>query len=154
MSSVRNAKDQVKSLVRGGIRIGVLVMILSMMLPCTTINSSAAGRPPTATPVNPTPLPTFSPGCTSTADCVSKMTLDEKIGQMTQVEKNALTTPSDIATYYLGSLLSGGGEGPNGAGGTATEWANMYDNFQSYALQTRLKIPLIYGVDAVHGHNN
>jgi beta-glucosidase len=82
------------------------------------------------------------------------MTLDEKIGQMTQANKNALTTPSDIATYSLGSLLSGGGEGPNGSGGTATEWANMYDNFQGYALQTRLKIPLIYGVDAVHGHNN
>jgi len=82
------------------------------------------------------------------------MTLDEKIGQMTQANKNALTTPSDITTYALGSLLSGGGEGPNGSGGTATEWANMYDNFQGYALQTRLRIPLIYGVDAVHGHNN
>jgi len=82
------------------------------------------------------------------------MTLDEKIGQMTQASKNALTTPSDITTYYLGSLLSGGGEGPSGAGGTATEWANMYDNFQGYALQTRLKIPLIYGIDAVHGNNN
>jgi len=58
------------------------------------------------------------------------MTLDEKIGQMTQANKNALTTPSDIRTYYLGSLLSGGGEGPNGAGGTADEWANMYDAFQ------------------------
>jgi beta-glucosidase len=86
------------------------------------------------------------------------MTLDEKIGQMTQVEKNALSnagnSPSDITTYALGSLLSGGGEGPNGAGGTATEWANMYDNFQGYALQSRLKIPLIYGIDAVHGDNN
>jgi beta-glucosidase len=82
------------------------------------------------------------------------MTLDEKIGQMTQVNKNALTTASDITTYYIGSLLSGGGEGPNGSGGTATEWANMYDNFQGYALQSRLRIPLIYGVDAVHGHNN
>ena len=86
------------------------------------------------------------------------MTLDEKIGQMTQVEKNAFgnagNSITDITTYALGSLLSGGGEGPNGAGGTATEWANMYDNFQAYALQSRLKIPLIYGVDAVHGHNN
>src|SRR5215212_1225603 len=92
--------------------------------------------------------------CTSTADCLSKMTLDEKIGQMTQANKNSLTSPSDITTYALGSLLSGGGEGPNGSGGTPTEWANMYDTFQGYALQTRLKIPLIYGVDAVHGHNN
>src|SRR5678815_4759212 len=73
---------------------------------------------------------------------------------MTQANKNALTTPSDITTYALGSLLSGGGEGPNGSGGTATQWADMYDSFQGYALQSRLKIPLIYGVDAVHGHNN
>lgn len=92
--------------------------------------------------------------CTSPADCLSKMTLDEKIGQMTQVAHNYLITPSDIKTYFIGSLLSGGGGGPNGAGGTATQWADMYDNYQSYALQTRLGIPLIYGVDAVHGHNN
>ena len=52
--------------------------------------------------------------CTSPADCLSKMTLDEKIGQMTQANKNSLTSPSDITTYLLGSLLSGGGEGPSG----------------------------------------
>ena len=92
--------------------------------------------------------------CTSATDCLSKMTLDEKIGQMTQANKNALTSPSDIGTYFLGSLLSGGGEGPSGAGGTASQWADMYDNFQNYAVATRLGIPLIYGVDAVHGHNN
>ena len=154
MSSLRNARDQVKSLRRAGIRIALLVLVLALLLPSMTIPTSAAGRPPTSTPANPTPLPTFTPGCTSAMDCVSKMTLDEKIGQMTQVEKNALTTASDIATYYLGSLLSGGGEGPSGAGGTATQWADMYDNFQSYATRTRLQIPLIYGVDAVHGHNN
>ena len=130
-------------------------ILLLTLIPAT--NSSAAGRPPAATPsptaLNPTPTP-VSGGCTSPSNCLSQMTLDEKIGQMTQVNKNALTTPTDIATYYLGSLLSGGGEGPNGSGGTAIEWANMYDNFQNYALQTRLHIPLIYGVDAVHGHNN
>ena len=97
-------------------------------------------------------------GCTSPTDCVSKMTLAEKEGQMTQVEKGAFTLPgnsiTDITKYFIGSILSGGGGGPNGAGGTATQWADMVDNFQSYALQTRLSIPLIYGADAVHGHNN
>ena len=86
------------------------------------------------------------------------MTLPEKEGQMTQVEKNAFTMAgnsiTDIKTYFIGSVLSGGGAGPNGAGGTATQWADMVDNFQGYALQTRLGIPLIYGADAVHGHNN
>ncbi len=103
-------------------------------------------------------LAPLAPGCTSPADCVAKMTLPEKEGQMTQVEKGAFTLSgnsiNDIKTYYIGSLLSGGGGGPNGAGGTASQWADMTDNFQSYALQTRLGIPLLYGADAVHGHNN
>jgi beta-glucosidase len=139
----------VKHALRAGLKIGIALLVIGMLLMSMTTNSFAA-RPPTPTP---SPIPQGN-ACTSTADCLSKMTLDEKIGQMTQANKNALTTPSDITTYALGSLLSGGGEGPNGSGGTATEWANMYDNFQGYALQTRLKIPLIYGVDAVHGHNN
>ena len=144
-----------RNVFRAGVKVTVPTVLVAMLLMSMTATSSFAARPPTATPSNPTATPTSAgSSCTSTADCLSKMTLDEKIGQMTQANKNALTTPSDITSYYLGSLLSGGGEGPNGSGGTATEWANMYDNFQSYALQTRLKIPLLYGVDAVHGHNN
>ena len=92
--------------------------------------------------------------CISTADCLSKLTLSEKAGQMTQVANSYIRNKNDIATYGLGSVLSGGGGGPNGAGGTATQWADMVDDFQSYALSSRLGIPLIYGVDAVHGHNN
>ena len=73
---------------------------------------------------------------------------------MTQVANTYIRNKNDIATYGLGSVLSGGGGGPNGAGGTATQWADMVDDFQSYALTSRLGIPLLYGVDAVHGHNN
>ena len=80
------------------------------------------------------------------------MTLDEKIGRMTQAERGALETISDIEYYKIGSLLSGGGSSPTP--NTVESWANMYDEYQSYALQTRLGIPLIYGIDAVHGHNN
>src|SRR5437870_4960948 len=72
----------------------------------------------------PTTPVAYAAACISTADCLSKMTLDEKIGQMTQAHKDALTTDADIATYFLGSLLSGGGEGPSGSGGTATQWAD------------------------------
>src|SRR6266568_756057 len=76
---------------------------------------------------------TLSSGCISPSDCVSKMTLPEKEGQMTQVEKNAFTMAgnsiTDITTYFIGSVLSGGGGGPNGAGGTAAQWADMVDNF-------------------------
>ena len=100
------------------------------------------------------PSPVYAAGCVSTADCLSKMTLDEKIGQMTLVAHNYLASPSDITGYSLGALLSGGGGGPTGVRGTASQWADMYDGYQSYALKTRLGIPLLYGVDAVHGHNN
>jgi beta-glucosidase len=85
---------------------------------------------------------------------LSQMTLDEKIGQMLQVDSSALTNKSDVATYFLGSVLSGGDSDPPGEDNTPQSWLNYATSFESYALQTRLKIPLIYGIDAVHGHNN
>jgi beta-glucosidase len=81
------------------------------------------------------------------------MTLDEKIGQMVQVDSSALQDKSDIATYFIGSVLSGGNSDP-AAGNTAQDWLDFVNRFKPYARQTRLKIPLIYGIDAVHGHNN
>lgn len=84
-------------------------------------------------------------------DLLARMTLDEKIGQMTLVEKGSIAN-DDITNMYIGGLLSGGGGFPTS--NTPEGWLEMVNDFQSYALQTRLAIPLIYGVDAVHGHNN
>ncbi|MCS7201767.1 MAG: glycoside hydrolase family 3 protein [Dictyoglomus sp.] len=81
---------------------------------------------------------------------LSQMTLDEKIGQMTQVDSSYIKDPEDVKRYFLGSILSGGNSGP--ANPTPENWANYVDRFQYYALQTRLKIPIIYGIDAVHGN--
>ncbi|MEU9135529.1 glycoside hydrolase family 3 N-terminal domain-containing protein [Streptomyces sp. NPDC048404] len=86
------------------------------------------------------------------ADLVSRMSLEEKTGQMTQAERGAIGTGGDIAAYDLGSLLSGGGSTPTP--NTAGAWAAMVDGYQLRAQATRFQIPLIYGVDAVHGHNN
>ncbi|GAA3090027.1 hypothetical protein GCM10017562_71060 [Streptomyces roseofulvus] len=86
------------------------------------------------------------------ADLLARMTLAEKAGQMTQAERNALRAPGDIAGYALGSLLSGGGSVPSP--NTPEAWARMIDGYQLRTRATRLQIPLIYGVDAVHGHNN
>ena len=83
---------------------------------------------------------------------IEQMTLDEKIGQMTQVDKRMLDSKNDIMKYFLGSILSGGGAVPDD--NTPKGWVNMVNDYQKQALSTRLKIPLIYGVDAVHGHNN
>ncbi|WP_030317060.1 glycoside hydrolase family 3 protein [Streptomyces flavochromogenes] len=86
------------------------------------------------------------------ADLLSRMSLAEKAGQMTQAERNALRSQGDIAGYALGSLLSGGGSVPTP--NTPAAWAAMVDAYQLRAQATRYQIPLIYGVDAVHGHNN
>ncbi|MET9789193.1 glycoside hydrolase family 3 N-terminal domain-containing protein [Streptomyces canus] len=86
------------------------------------------------------------------ADLLSRMSLAEKTGQMTQAERGAVGTGADIAADDLGSLLSGGGSTPTP--NTAEAWAKMIDSFQLRAQATRFQIPLIYGVDAVHGHNN
>ncbi|MFE1338369.1 CIA30 family protein [Streptomyces sp. NPDC058733] len=86
------------------------------------------------------------------ADLLSRMSLTEKAGQMTQAERGAMSAPGDIAGYALGSLLSGGGSTPTP--NTPEGWARMIDGFQLRAQATRFQIPLVYGVDAVHGHNN
>jgi beta-glucosidase len=84
-------------------------------------------------------------------ELLARMTLEEKIGQMTQVEKNSLT-PEVVKRCFIGSVLSGGGGYPRE--NTPQGWAKMLTDFQQAALQTRLRIPLLYGVDAVHGHSN
>jgi beta-glucosidase len=93
------------------------------------------------------------PVATRVADLLGRMTLGEKVGQMTQAERAAVDAdPSLVTTWNLGSLLSGGGSTPTP--NTPEAWADMVDRFQSSALKTRLGIPLLYGVDSVHGHGN
>ncbi|MBK9926488.1 MAG: glycoside hydrolase family 3 C-terminal domain-containing protein [Anaerolineales bacterium] len=88
---------------------------------------------------------------TRVEDLLKRMTLDEKIGQMTQVERFSLKS-GDITKYYIGSVLNGGGGAP--PENTPLGWYQMIELYQNEALATRLKIPMIYGVDAVHGHGN
>lgn len=83
---------------------------------------------------------------------LAKMTLAEKIGQMTQVDSNALKDKSHITKYALGSVLSGGGSDP--VNNSPAAWLQLAQECQSWAQKTRLQIPILYGVDAVHGHNN
>lgn len=85
-------------------------------------------------------------------DLIGRMSLDEKMGQMCQRSVSGFQPLSDLSTYHIGSLLSGGGEAP--ANNTPRGWADFTDIFQSYALSTPLQIPILYGIDAVHGHNN
>ena len=98
----------------------------------------------------PKPLSSYN---AQVKELLSKMTLEEKIGQMIQVDQEHLQDPADIEKYYLGSLLSGGNSDPK-AGNSLQAWTDMYDGYQQHAIKTRLGIPILYGVDAVHGHSN
>ncbi|MBI5106668.1 MAG: glycoside hydrolase family 3 protein, partial [Solirubrobacterales bacterium] len=86
-------------------------------------------------------------------DLLGRMTLEEKVGQMTQTERQRVDGNEHLITdWKLGSILSGGGSTP--ATNTAAGWADMVDRMQDAALATRLHIPILYGVDSVHGHGN
>ncbi|XP_073013600.1 uncharacterized protein [Typha latifolia] len=85
-------------------------------------------------------------------DLLSRMTLAEKIGQMSQIERENATAEV-VKKYFIGSVLSGGGSVPSPHASVET-WVNMVNEMQKGALSTRLGIPIIYGIDAVHGHNN
>jgi len=116
------------------------IISILILLVCTIIGFSQVYKDPNA-PIDE-----------RVSDLLSQMTLHEKVGQMTQAERFALD-PGDVANNCIGSLLNGASSAtePNN---TADEWADIYDALQEEALSGRLGIPLIYGVDAIHGLGN
>lgn len=89
-------------------------------------------------------------------EIVGRMTLAQKIGQMTQAELKAVM-PDDVRMYYLGSVLNGGGSWPhNDKHASAADWLKLADAFYDASMATDMavKVPMIWGTDAVHGHNN
>ena len=115
----------------------------------TPTRAGTAGHAPASAAYRNPRLPTKK----RVADLLGRMTLAEKVGQMAQAERQDVDAdPGLVTTYGLGSVLSGGGSTP--AENTPEAWADMVDTYQAAALETRLGIPLIYGVDSVHGHGN
>ena len=87
-------------------------------------------------------------------ELMEDMTLAQKVGQMTQSERMA-TTPEDVAHYHLGSILSGGGSCPGE--NRLSDWVAMNDAYWAASMQSseyQKAIPLLYGIDAIHGNNN
>ena len=82
---------------------------------------------------------------------VDSMTLAEKVGQMTQVERGSIS-PEEVARWGIGSVLSGGGSNPGD--GSPASWRAAVESFVDASRRSRLGIPIVYGTDAVHGHNN
>ncbi|KAF8677127.1 hypothetical protein HU200_046594 [Digitaria exilis] len=85
-------------------------------------------------------------------DLLGRMTLAEKIGQMSQIEREK-ATPDVISKYFIGSVLSGGGSVP-AKNAPPEAWVDLVNGMQGGSLSTRLGIPIMYGIDAVHGHGN
>jgi beta-glucosidase len=117
------------------------------VISAVTLVSSCATLPPKA-PYLDSRLPVEA----RVEDLLAQMTLEEKVGQMTQANAGSLADPADIEKLALGSLLSGGDDMPSP--NTPTGWADAFDRYQRIALTTRLGIPLLYGVDSVHGFSH
>lgn len=115
--------------------------------PAGTTAESTALPAPSACPYQDASLPVEQ----RVSDLLGRMTLAEKAGQMVQGERGA-AAPAAVTKYALGSVLSGGGSVPGD--GKPEAWLNMNRAYQQAALKCRLPIPLLYGIDAVHGHNN
>ena len=90
-------------------------------------------------------------------DLMARMTIEQKVGQLIQADISTVT-PKDLETYPLGSILAGGNSGPNGnERSSAADWAKLVGEFRAVSLRPQdngVAIPIIFGVDAVHGHNN
>jgi beta-glucosidase len=131
------------------LRVPALALALSLALP--------AG----ATPLTDWPRPRSAIGKDAALEArvaaiVGQMTLAQKIGQMTQAEIKSVT-PDDVARYYLGSVLNGGGSWPNGdKHATSADWVALADRYYdgSMATDMTVKIPVIWGIDAIHGNSN
>ena len=119
--------------------------VVTIALSCAALSSQPSGQAPA--PYKNATLPVAE----RVADLLGRMTLDEKVGQMIQGDSASLKL-EDVGTYFLGSVLSGGGsEIPDIS---AKGWYAYVESVQKQALATRLGIPILYGIDAVHGHNN
>jgi beta-glucosidase len=143
----------------------------------TTLSASATTHTPAAASGRPAYMNPHLPVAARVADLLGRMTLPEKIGQMVQIEATQVTDTTNACTSTggfnmpnpvceqkifvnddVGSILAGGTDiapdttGKGGPGNTGLDWATEYNIMQSYAMShTRLHIPVIFGVDAVHG---
>jgi len=88
------------------------------------------------------------------AKILKGMTLAEKVGQMTQPEIKSIT-PEEVRQYHIGSVLNGGGSWPSmNKHATVQDWVSLADRYHAASMKADTPIPVIWGTDAVHGHNN
>lgn len=145
-----------------------LAILLAALLPaCSTLEgpTTAAGPSPVATSIaNPAswpmlaaPLPRDAALEARVQDLLARMSVEQKVGQVIQGDIGS-TTPEDVRKYHLGSVLAGGNSDPGGKyNAPAADWLKLADDMHLASMDTRdgrLAIPVLLGIDAVHGHNN
>jgi beta-glucosidase len=117
---------------------------------------------PDAATANPEKWPTAASPAALTDDnterqidvLISKMTIEQKVGQLIQADISSIK-PADLMLYPLGSILAGGNSGPYGdERADAAKWARMVGEFREASRNAGAGIPILFGVDAVHGHSN
>ena len=119
---------------------------------CSSSEAAAATWPAVKSPIKKDPVIE-----SKIDDWLAKMSVDQKVGQMIQAEIKSIS-PDDAAKYHIGSILNGGGSWPTDkADGPLGAWLNLANLFYGASMDTgddRLAIPIMWGTDAVHGHNN
>ena len=132
-------------------RFGVVLLAVAVAACAPTASPS----PPPAASAAPSGEPAYlDPALPIEArvdDLLGRMTIDEKIGQLTLLE-NGSVDPAGVQQWLLGGVLSGGDGNP--LNNSADGWFEMVDAYQQAALGSRLRIPVMYGVDAVHGQSH
>lgn len=144
---------------RFGIAAGAL-LASTMLVGCATTPSVQSARGvanPEIWPAYSYPVPLRADDEARIADLLSRMTIEEKIGQLVQADL-CCVTPADVKKYNLGSILVGGNSGPNGNDlSPAPDWLKAADEFYLASVDASdggVAIPIVWGTDAVHGHSN
>jgi len=123
------------------------VFVKSWSLPAIVLVTAAAVTGASAEAAGP-----FAAYDAQAKALLARMTLDEKLGQITQPDQEFLKDQADLEKYAFGSIQSGGDSDPRT--NSVEDWRDMYERYQAHMAKTRLRIPMVYGVDAVHGHSN
>ncbi len=115
----------------------------------------AARADPALWPAAHSPAALTSPATEAVIDrLLAQLTLEQKVGQIIQGDISSITL-ADLARYPLGSILAGGNSGPYGdERADAVKWRRMVDEFRAASIKAGAGIPILFGVDAVHGHSN
>ena len=110
---------------------------------------------PSLWPASASPTAISTPATEAAIDALlTRMTLDQKVGQLVQADISAIK-PADLGRYPLGSILAGGNSGPYGdERASAAKWAQLASEFRKASRKAGAGVPVIFGVDAVHGHSN